>query len=119
MVRIAIKRVYNDFDPEDGYRVLVDRLWPRGVKKEALLCNSWNKDLAPSSELRKWVHQNKEERWELFASLYIKQLGNSKAVDDFLLAIKDYERVTLLTATKSMEQNHAGILKEYVEGLLR
>ena len=81
MVRIAIKRVYDDFDPEDGYRVLVDRLWPRGVKKEALLYNSWNKDLAPSSELRKWVHENKEERWELFASLYIKQLGNSKAVD--------------------------------------
>ena len=48
MVRIAIKRVYDDFDPEDGYRVLVDRLWPRGVKKEALLCNSWNKDLAPA-----------------------------------------------------------------------
>ena len=118
MQTIRIKRIYDEQAEDDGYRVLVDRLWPRGVKKEALLCNSWNKDLAPSSELRKWVHENKEERWELFASLYIKQLGNSKAVDDFLLAIKDFERVTLLTATKSMEQNHAGILKEYLENRL-
>jgi uncharacterized protein YeaO (DUF488 family) len=119
MVSIVLKRVYDDFEKEDGFRVLVDRLWPRGVKKESLHCDLWNKDIAPSSELRKWGHQNKDDRWADFAIMYKKQLSNSQAVVDFLLSIKDYNTVTLLTATKSLEQNHAGILKEYIEEKLK
>lgn len=64
MTQIRIKRVYEDPDAADGYRVLVDRLWPRGMKKEHLKYDAWEKDITPSPELRKWFHEDQAGHWE-------------------------------------------------------
>lgn len=64
MTQIRIKRVYEEPDATDGYRVLVDRLWPRGIKKEHLKYDVWEKDITPSPELRKWFHEDQAEHWE-------------------------------------------------------
>lgn len=115
MTKIALKRVYDDYSDQDGYRVLVDRLWPRGVKKEHLHYDLWAKDITPSTELRKTFHENKEEMWSLFEKKYVEELSNSQAVKDFIQNIKKYPKVTLLYAAKDPVHNHAIILKKYLD----
>ena len=115
MIHIKLKRVYEDPDESDGYRVLVDRLWPRGMKKEALHYDLWEKAITPSPELREWFHQAPDERWGQFAALYKKELAGSDAVKKFVEEIKKYPIVTMLYAAKSPDHNHALILKEYLE----
>jgi len=119
MVQIRLKRVYEDYDKSDGYRVLVDRLWPRGVKKEDLHCDLWAKDISPSTELRKWYHQDMPNRWKDFVAYYKKELDQSDAVDKFVEQIKDYKTATLLFASKETTQNHAMVLKEFIENKLK
>ena len=88
MTQIRIKRVYEEPDATDGYRVLVDRLWPRGIKKEHLKYDVWEKDITPSPELRKWFHEDQAEHWEGFAAMYRKELENSEAALRFIDTIK-------------------------------
>ena len=80
MTRIRIKRVYEPEAPEDGYRVLVDKLWPRGIRKEALRYDLWAKEIAPTPGLRTWFHAAPEERWEEFRRRYTGELRSSPAV---------------------------------------
>lgn len=115
MTQIKIKRVYEDSDPSDGYRVLVDRLWPRGVKKESLKYDLWAKDITPSNALRKMFHENKEANWKDFVFLYQKELSESDAVKSFIEDIKQHDTITLLFASADREKNHAIILKSYLE----
>ncbi len=115
MTQIKIKRVYDNPEAEDGYRVLVDRLWPRGMKKEHLKYDAWEKDITPSSELRKWYHANPDENWKAFSAMYRKELEASEAVRDFLAKIKTYKTVTLLYASKEPVHNHAIILQRFLE----
>ena len=75
---VAIKRVYEPALPQDGARVLVDRLWPRGLSKQAAALDAWLKDLAPSDELRKWYHAHPEQ-WSKFRERYLKELSSEKA----------------------------------------
>lgn len=112
------KRIYEDRTPNDGYRVLVDRLWPRGLTKEAADLDEWNKAVAPSDGLRRWVHEDLS-RWAEFARLYTEELGDSpEAVTDLVERARS-GRVTLLYAAKNTEQNHANELRLYLESRVR
>ncbi len=116
---IALKRVYDDPSDSDGLRVLVDRLWPRGLTKAAARIDFWLRDLAPSNELRKWFHAN-PEHWKEFRQKYLAELhapAAEKALKQLYEALDRERSVTLLFASKQTEQNNATVLKEFVEGM--
>jgi uncharacterized protein YeaO (DUF488 family) len=118
MMRLTIKRVYEKPAREDGTRVLVDRLWPRGLTKEAAAIDLWLRDLAPSDELRKWYHENREA-WATFRRRYVRELKKPEAmqaVKQLRDLISRKKPVTLLFASTNLEQNNAVALKEIVEG---
>lgn len=110
---IKLKRIYEDYSEEDGTRILVDRLWPRGMKKENAKIDFWMKEIAPSSELRKWYHQNIDE-WDEFRTRYIQELNQKKNLCKELLEKSD-SNLTLLFSVKNVEHNHAIILKNFLE----
>lgn len=118
MDAIKLKRVYDEYDENDGYRVLVDRLWPRGVKKAELHYDFWAKDITPSPELRKWFHIDPDKRWQEFSEMYRKELSNSEAVKSFIQQIKGKKTITLLYASKDKIHNHALILKDFLEKVM-
>ena len=115
---VALKRVYAEPAPSDGARVLVDRLWPRGLTKEDAALDAWLKDLAPSDELRKWYHAHPLQ-WSKFRERYLKELSNT-AAHDALQKLYDLReqrrRLTLLFASKNEEHNNAVVLKQLVDG---
>jgi uncharacterized protein YeaO (DUF488 family) len=119
MVYIKVKRVYEESEQTDGLRVFVDRLWPRGMRKEAFRYDIWAKEITPSSQLRSWFHEDPEERWGEFASLYKKELSGSDEVKTFVDSIRMYPNVTLLYASKNTEHNHAIILKSFLDEALK
>lgn len=117
--QIALKRVYDEPSLSDGLRVLVDRLWPRGLTKAAARIDLWLRDLAPSNDLRKWFHAH-PEHWKEFRQKYVAELHALAAENALkqLYEVLDRERtVTLLFASKKTEQNNATVLKEFVEGM--
>jgi len=107
---IKIKRIYDKSDKTDGYRILVDRLWPRGLTKEKAKVDLWLKDIAPSNELRKW-YAHDPSKWREFKSSYFKELKNKKELIDLIRQQKGV--VTLLFGTKEEKFNNAVALKEY------
>ena len=112
--QIQIKRVYDEPSPEDGTRFLVDRLWPRGVKKSKLAGVDWLKDVAPSTPLREWFG-HEPSKWTEFRKRYRAELmKNSDAWKPFLNAVKKSD-ITLLYGAKNREINHAVVLKEFLE----
>src|SRR5215469_170725 len=114
MGRLAIKRVYDPPSPDDGYRVLVDRLWPRGMTKDAAKLDLWAKDLAPSSDLRKeFNHQ--PERFAEFTHHYLGELARNPVVAAFHAELKR-PKVTLLYGAHDRANNHAVVLKDFLEG---
>ena len=115
MTQIKLKRVYDDYDKNDGFRVLVDRLWPRGIKKENLHYDLWEKGIAPSTELREWFHQDIDNRWNEFSRLYKKELEYSEEAKKFSEEIKKYSVTTLLYAAKDETHTHAKVIKEFLE----
>ena len=115
---VAIKRVYEEASPQDGARVLVDRLWPRGLKKEEVALDAWLKDLAPSNELRKWYHAHPEE-WSKFRERYLRELTSETAhaaLEELYRLRSRHRRLTLLFASKSEDRNNATVLKQLVDG---
>jgi uncharacterized protein YeaO (DUF488 family) len=110
---INIQRVYDNKKDDGTYRILVDRLWPRGIKKIDLHIDEWNKEIAPSPELRKWF-DHKEERFEEFTKLYIQELKKNKEEVDRLKRIALTSPLSLLYGAKDPEINHAMILKDYL-----
>ena len=115
MTQIRIKRVYESPEATDGYRVLVDRLWPRGMKKGHLKYDAWEKEITPSPELRKWFHEDQDAHWGGFAALYQKELEGSEALHRFIRKIQPYNTVTLLYASKEPIHNHARILQQFLQ----
>src|SRR5690348_4275607 len=114
MGSLAIKRVYDPPAAEDGYRVLVDRLWPRGMTKEAAQLDLWAKNLAPSPDLRKeFNHQ--PERFAEFKHHYLSELARNPAVTAFRVELKR-PKVTLLYGAHDRANNHALVLKAFLEG---
>jgi len=114
---IRTKRIYDDPSRNDGMRILIDRLWPRGVSKDDAGVDLWAKDVAPSNELRTWFHAG-DDRWEEFVRRYRAELkDNMSAVDELIDAIhKDRRKsVTLLTAARDERRSHAVVLKAWLE----
>jgi uncharacterized protein YeaO (DUF488 family) len=107
-----LKRVYDDPAPDDGYRVLVDRLWPRGITKERAAADVWLKDAAPSPALRVEWHHAPDDKWAEFADRYRAELDDNPAVDE-LLALS-HKVVTLLFAAHDVKVNHAAVLRNYL-----
>lgn len=114
MTQINIKRVYEPAQSSDGFRVLVDKMWPRGVKKEALPYDLWAKEITPSTPLRQWFHADPQNRWIQFRERYLQELSSSQSVRKFIGQIRGEATVTLLYASKSATENHALILQEYL-----
>ncbi|UYQ78622.1 DUF488 family protein [Glutamicibacter sp. JL.03c] len=113
MTEILIKRAYAEPSEDDGYRILVDRLWPRGLTKAALELDQWAKSLAPSSELRKaWNHD--PDRFEQFAEQYKDELNQNAGVDEFLELAEQFPTITLVFAARNEQANHAMVLREYL-----
>lgn len=113
--RILTARVY-DPDPGPGLRVLVDRLWPRGIPRHRLPLDAWWKDLAPSDGLRRWFHADREGRWEEFARRYREELhAQPPAVIREALAACRRGPVILLTAAREPERSHAAVLRAWLE----
>jgi uncharacterized protein YeaO (DUF488 family) len=116
---VAIKRVYEPALRGDGARVLVDRLWPRGLTKARAAVDEWLRDLAPSNELRRWYHARPDD-WQNFRKRYLKELSRPEAEESLLqlyqLAHKR-KRLTLLFASKNETHNNAVVLKELLDGV--
>ncbi len=110
---LQIKRVYDPPSGEDGHRVLVDRLWPRGLKREAAYIDLWLKDIAPSDDLRRWFGHD-PRRWERFAERYRKELVAQEPIGRELVKRARKRRVTLLYAAKDPERNNAVVLKSFL-----
>jgi uncharacterized protein YeaO (DUF488 family) len=110
---IIIKRIYEPFSKSDGYRILVDRLWPRGIKKEDAHIDIWLKEAAPSTELRKWFGHD-PEKWEQFITKYKAELKDSDAFTTLTELIHDHNTVTLLYGAKDEQHNQALALKQFI-----
>lgn len=114
MVSIQIKRIYEPASPNDGKRILVDRLWPRGISKESAQIDLWPKELTPSTELRRWFHQDDamESCWDEFTTRYRVELETQSQAITALRELLKNQSLTLLTAAKNMQQNHATFLRD-------
>ena len=111
---IFLKRVYDEIEPNDGKRILVDRLWPRGVRKDSSKIDEWIKEISPSNELRKW-YAHDPDKWNQFKEKYWKEIENQKEI--LLKLAKDCRegKITLLYSTKETRYNNAVALKEFLE----
>jgi len=114
---IQIKRIYEEAEKKDGMRILVDRIWPRGISKDKAKLDLWIKEIGPSTDLRKWFNHD-PEKFNDFKSMYKKELKNGEqkeAFEKLKEAAKENETVTLLFAAKDEEHNQARVLKEMLE----
>lgn len=115
---ISIKRVYDPPSRNDGARVLVDRLWPRGISKETAKLTAWLKDLAPSDDLRKWYHA-RPSQWLAFRKKYLEELRApeaSAALEQLYQFAEDNDCVTLLFSSRNLDNNNATVLKDLLDG---
>lgn len=110
-MNIQISRVYTPPTAKNGTWMLIDRLWPRGLKKEALALDYWPKDLAPSVALRKWFHADPVKRWQEFSEKYREELHQKKALLTEVRELAKKSPLTLFYAAKDPEHNHAIILQ--------
>jgi uncharacterized protein YeaO (DUF488 family) len=118
-MKVAIKRVYESPKPSDGVRVLVDRLWPRGLTKERAGVDEWLRNLAPSNELRHWYHA-RPDHWQDFRKKYLEELGKPDHLEGLQRLYElahQKKKLTLLFASKNETLNNAVVLKELLEGL--
>jgi uncharacterized protein YeaO (DUF488 family) len=116
---IALKRVYQPARLEDGTRVLVDGLWPRGLSKDRAMVHAWLKALAPSAPLRRWFRA-RSEHWVAFRKLYLKELRHpeaAQALSDLYCLARQRSRLTLLFAAHDEEHNSAAVLKDLLDGM--
>lgn len=111
---IKIKRIYDPVSSDDGRRILVDRLWPRGIKKEKAGIDEWLKDIAPSNELRKWFSHD-PKKWPEFRTRYKKELKSKSEITEKLRKEGRRGKITLLFSAKDIEHNNAVVLKEVIE----
>lgn len=110
---VRIKRIYEDPAADDGFRVLVDRIWPRGVSKERAKLDVWLKEVAPSTELRQWFH-HEEPKWPEFVRRYRAELADNPAVGTLRDILSRQERVTLLYSAHDEDENQAVVLRDHL-----
>ena len=111
---IQSKRVYEPFENDDGARILVDRVWPRGVSKKTIKADLWLKDAAPSSELRKWFNHDRN-KWNEFKQRYFSELDTQPHLRKRISELAEGGRVTLLFSARDTQYNQAVALKEYLD----
>jgi len=116
-MRLQLKRIYDPPADIDGLRILVDRLWPRGLSKADAKIDFWAKEVAPSSELRRWYH-HEPEKWPEFKRKYLIELQNNPEAVQELIAKIENKNATLLFGSKETVLNNVAVLKEYLETLL-
>lgn len=112
-MKIKIKRVYEPASDDDGMRILVDRIWPRGITKSRANLDSWMPDIAPSSDLRRWFNHD-PEKWTQFTRRYANQLRDNKAAVQALREKVARGPITLLYAAKDEQHNNAAALKQFL-----
>jgi uncharacterized protein YeaO (DUF488 family) len=110
---LALKRAYEPASPQDGYRILVDRMWPRGLSKERAAIDLWLKEIAPSTELRKWFNHD-PAKWAEFKKRYFRELDSNKELVDIIRSKARTHKVTLVYAAKDELHNNAVALLEYL-----
>lgn len=114
-MKIAIKRVYEPYSKDDGWRILIDRLWPRGLSRDKAHLDDWQKEFAPSNELRHWFNHD-VEKWEEFKSRYIAELElQSRTIGLYLSSLKKHPLVTFLYAAHDEKHNNAVVFVSYLE----
>lgn len=106
---LKLKRIYDGYSQEDGYRILVERLWPRGVSKETAHIDLWMKEVAPSTELRKWFN-HEDDKWEEFQEKYKRELSGNSHLEDLRRIVSSNEKVTLVFSSKNEKYNNAVVL---------
>lgn len=109
---IQLKRAYDPASDSDGYRVYIDRLWPRGLSHETFHYDLWDKDIAPSTELREWFHAEPDNRWNEFAERYRAELAANPAFRKLEGVIADKQVVTLLYSSHDREHNNAVVVEQ-------
>ena len=112
-MNIELKRIYEPYSKEEGYRILVDRLWPRGFTKEKAALDLWLKEIAPSTELRKWFGHD-PEKWKEFQKKYRIELKQNKEALDRLMDYIKKGKDTLLYGAKDEEHNEAQVIKDFI-----
>lgn len=112
---IRLKRVYDPTEPSDGVRILVDRLWPRGLSRDKAHLDHWMRDVAPSTALRQWFGHD-PSRWAAFRRLYFAELDAASEAVQTLRQVIGRRRATLLYAAKDLAHNHAIVLRDYLDG---
>jgi uncharacterized protein YeaO (DUF488 family) len=117
-MQIKLKRIYEPIGQNDGYRVLVDRLWPRGVSKNHAKIDLWLKETAPSTALRRWFNHD-PKKWSEFRARYFAELDTNRQLLQPLLEAANMGNVTLVYASRDEEHNQAVALREYLETLIR
>lgn len=115
---IKTKRIYDEPKPEDGYRVLVDRLWPRGLTRERAHVDEWLKEAGPSNDLRKWFHDH-PDKWDEFRASYTEELKRKAGILSKIASKASKGRVTLLYSFRDDQHNQAVVIKEFMDGNLK
>lgn len=115
MTQYKEKRAYEPAEQDDGFRVYVDRIWPRGMSHATFHYDLWDKEIAPTTELRHWFHEDPQGRWEEFENKYTEELKDNPALDKFKGMIANHPVVTLLYSSKEKERNNATVLKNFLE----
>ena len=112
-MEIRIKRIYEPYSDHDGFRLLVDRLWPRGIKKEEAHINKWLREISPSTALRKWFNHEAGKQ-DAFRRRYYEELKSSPAIEELRVYLKENKTITLLFASRDEQYNHAIVLKQFI-----
>ncbi len=106
---LKLKRIYDGYSLEDGYRILVERLWPRGISKEEAHIDLWKKEVAPSNELRKWFN-HEDAKWEEFQRRYMDELALDREFEELKKIVSSHGVVTLVFSSRNAEHNNAMVL---------
>lgn len=114
MPEIKIKRIYEHAESTDGFRILVDRLWPRGISKESAHIDVWMKEVAPSTDLRKWFNHD-PAKWKEFIDKYMVELENSEEGKELITIIRKHKKTTLLYSAHDEEHNQAQVLQQFLK----
>ena len=116
-MKLLVKRIYDEPTKKDGTRILVDRLWPRGISKEHATVTLWPKEITPSSELRSWFHEDKDKRFASFEKKYKTELKAIKGIAKEVMSPYKTKTITLVTAVKDIEHSHIPALVAFLNGL--
>lgn len=117
MTKLQIKRAYEPASPDDGFRVYVDRLWPRGLSHETFHYDAWDKEIAPSDALRRWFHDNPDAHWSEFETKYRNELESNPGLHAFIGSLTSHPVVTLLYSSRNEQENNAKVLADYLASL--